>query len=175
MQAKTSGVEGEKDREEVTASQRLVRQKNILLVILGVVLAIVLVSSVAFFVVSKLGFLAPIWDEVFRDQVSAEEIKDPEFMYEVPEILINLPEGGRRFLSVKFYLGFDEPKLEEELNKRMPEIRDEINKILWSKTAEELNALEGKEKLRDELLEKINSLLKDGGLRGLYFWHVLVQ
>lgn len=40
---------------------------------------------------------------------------------------------NRRFLSVKFYLGFDEPKLQQELEKRMPEIRDAVNNILWVK------------------------------------------
>ncbi|NMB35304.1 MAG: hypothetical protein GX989_03335 [Firmicutes bacterium] len=175
MQAKISGAEGGKGPEELAASQRLARRKNILLIIFGVFLALILFSSAAIFVGTKLGFIPSLLGGFFGDQVSAEEVKDPAFMYEVPEILINLPEGGRRFLSVKFYLGFDEPKLEAELDKRMPEIRDEINKILWSKTAEELNTLEGKEDLRKELLKKIDCLLKDGELRGLYFWHVLVQ
>lgn len=96
-------------------------------------------------------------------------------MYAVPEVLVNLPEGGRRFLSVKFYLGYDEPKLKEELDKRMPEIRDVVNKTLWTKTVEEMSTAEGKENLREEILGAINDLLQKGELRGLYFWHVLVQ
>ncbi len=175
LQSTISRDGGEKDREEEVTTSRAVRQKNLLLIILVVFLAVILLSAGALFMVKKLGFAASLFGEPPGDSSVAKEIKEPEFMYAFPEIIVNMPEGGRRFLSVKFYLGHDEPKLEEELEKRMPEIRDVVNKILWTKDAGEVSTPEGKEELREELLEAINVMLHNGQLRGLYFWHVLVQ
>lgn len=175
MQSRTSRAEGERGPEETKAPQRLLRGRNILLIALVVVVTLVLVSAGALIVAAKLGFTPSLLGGLFGEQALAGKVKEPAFMYEVPEILVNLPEGGRRFLSVKFYLGFDESKLVDELDKRMPEIRDEINKILWSKDADGLATPEGKEELREEILAAVNAALNNGELRGLYFWHVLVQ
>lgn len=174
LQPDKSWDKGERAKEE-GMTPRPSPKRNLLLIFLVVILAIVLISAGALAVAVKLGFASPLLNGLLGEQASEEEIKEPAFMYAVPEIVVNLPEGGRRFLSVKFYLGYDEPKLEGELEKRMPEIRDVVNKILWSRTAGEVGTPEGKEKLRDELLEAINAMLHSGELRGLYFWHVLVQ
>lgn len=165
----------EKGEKVIENKSRTLSIKNLLLIALVVILATLLLSAGALAVVVKMGFASPLLSGLLKVQNQEEEVKAPEYMYAVPDILVNLPEGGRRFLSVKFYLGYDEPKLKEELDKRMPEIRDVINKTLWSKTAEEISTPEGKENLKEEILENINALLKKGKLQGLYFWHVLVQ
>ncbi len=175
MQPIISRAGGERGKGEERAVPQPARKRNLLLIVLVVVLAVVLISAGALVVAVKLGFASPLFSGLLGEQNPEEEIKEPAFMYAVPEIVVNLPEGGRRFLSVKFYLGYDEPKLEEELDKRMPEIRDVVNKILWSKTAGEVGTPEGKEKLREEIMAAVNATLHNGQLRGLYFWHVLVQ
>lgn len=165
----------DKSKNVTDKESRFLSKKNLLLMFFVVILAIVLLSAGALTVAVKMGFASPLLNGLLKMQTEEEGIKEPAYMYAVPEILVNLPEGGRRFLSVKFYLGFDEPKLKDELDKRMPEIRDEVNKTLWSKTVEEMSTVEGKENLREELLAVIDALLQKGELRGLYFWHVLVQ
>ena len=116
--------------------------------------------------VARLGWL-------FQDSLTEE----PKFMYPVPEIIVNLEGNTRRqqFLTVKFYLGFDEPKLEKEIEKRMPELRDAVLGILWNKDIEDINAPGGKDLLKKEMFQVINELLNSGEIRELYFWHVMVQ
>lgn len=174
MQPDKSAKQSEKSKGEGT-TERPSAKKKLLPVIFVVVLATVLFLAGALILVSKMGFAVPLLGGLFDKHPREGVIKEPAYMYAVPEILVNMPEGGRRFLSIKFYLGFDEPKVENELEKRMPEIRDAVNKILWSKTTEEIGTPGGKEELREELLEAINAMLHDGKLRGLYFWHVLIQ
>ena len=70
--------------------------------------------------------------------------------------------------------GHDEPELEKELEKRMPEIRDAVLKF-WEKSIDDINTPEGKELLREEIFQVINGMLHRGQLRGVYFWHVMVQ
>jgi len=104
------------------------------------------------------------------------QLKEPEYMFEVPEIVVNLGnDERRRFLSVKFYVGHDHPGLDEELERRMPEIRDAVLGILWEKTAGDIAADNSKERLREELFEVVNGMLRTGEIRGIYFWHVMIQ
>lgn len=124
----------------------------------------------------KMGYGEQLLTKMLGGSPESFSGQEPEFMYAVPEILVNINAQGReRFLSVKFYLGHDELELEKELDKRMPEIRDAVLKILWGKSIEDVNSPEGKELLRGEIFQVINDMLHRGKLRGVYFWHVMVQ
>ncbi len=110
-------------------------------------------------------------------QSQSETEKAPEFMFEMPEILVNLDDGGprSRFLSVKFYIGYDNARLEPKLEQRTPEIRDQVLKVLWHVSSENILTAEGKERLRDDLHKTIADLFYEDEIRGIYFWHVMVQ
>lgn len=148
-------------------------KKKKLLIVSGLAILILFVGIVG---AARLGlaegYLGLIWEEEVE-----EESNEPAFTLSVPEILVNLPQdGGReRYLSVKFYLGYDAPALGEEMEKRMPEIRDAALKVLWEKTEQDVNSPEDKERLRQELFEAINDLLGSDQLQGVYFWHVMTQ
>jgi flagellar FliL protein len=166
------GKNGEEKEKENAASQPR-KAKKYLFIVLGAIVILILLGGA---LTLKLGLASNLLGNLQGEQNQENVIKEPEFMYEVPEIVVNLNGiDRRRFLSVKFYLGFDEPKLEQELEKRMPEIRDGVNKILWVKTADEINTPEGKETLREEIFETINGMLNSGKLRGVYFWHLMIQ
>lgn len=166
---------GNPDAERENTSPSTSKRSKWLFIVLGAVVLLLLLVGGAFAAV-KLGFLSDFVGLALQAQNIEAVEKEPEFMYEVPEIVVNFSGLERsRFLSVKFYLGFDEPKVQQELDKRMPEIRDAVNKILWEKKAEDLNTLEGKEALREEIFETINGMLYSGKLRGVYFWHLLIQ
>lgn len=162
-------TEEEEKREKASQANK---KKRIILII--VILAVVLLLSGIAAV--KMGFAKQLLLNFLKEDTEEAFIKEPDFMYEVPEILVNLAGcSGMRFLSVKFYLGFDEPKLEKEIEKRMPEIRDFVNKILWNADAEVISTPEGKENLRTELFHSIDGILHSGDLKGIYFWHILIQ
>jgi flagellar FliL protein len=140
-------------------------------IIIVLFLAVLLFAGGVFLAIQT-GFVAGL-NKHYREPVE----KEPKFMFLVPEIIVNLPSEGRRqqYLTVKFYLGFDEPKLEKEIEKRMPELRDAVLNILWEKDATDINAPDGKEQLKEEMFQVINGLLNSGEIRDLYFWHVMVQ
>ncbi|MDO9536581.1 MAG: flagellar basal body-associated FliL family protein [Bacillota bacterium] len=163
---------GNTEEEKGKKAPQANKKKRFILIII-IFAVVLLLSGIA---AVKMGFAEQLLLNFTKEDTEESFIKEPDFMYEVPEILVNLSDGGRgRFLSVKFYLGYDEPKLEEEIERRMPEIRDLVNTILWDTNAEEISAPEGKENLRTELLHSIDGILCNGELRGVYFWHVLIQ
>jgi len=57
----------------------------------------------------------------------------------------------------------------------MPRMRDTILTLLSTKTAEEMTSNEGKEKLKKEILEKVNEYLPEEGAEDVFFTDFVVQ
>ena len=90
--------------------------------------------------------------------------------------IVNLADkGGNRYLRVTMDLELGNPELQAEITKRMPQIRDSILMILPSKRFDDISPVEGKTALRDEILEKLNSLLTSGKITNIYFKEFVVQ
>ena len=90
--------------------------------------------------------------------------------------IVNLADkGGNRYLRMTMDLELGNPELQTEITKRMPQIRDSILMILPSKRFDEISSVEGKTALRDEILEKLNSLLTTGKITNIYFKEFVVQ
>jgi flagellar FliL protein len=171
----------DKDQEEEKQEQEKKKKKgsftgNLILLLVAVILIILFLFGGAFVVAYRTGFIANILGNANTPQTTQVVVKEPTFTYEIPEIVVNLTDGDRRrFLSVKFYVGYEESKLTDELQRRMPEIRDAILQTLWGVTAEDASSAEGKERIRDEIQQSMNDLLNEGNIVGLYFWHMMIQ
>jgi len=57
----------------------------------------------------------------------------------------------------------------------MPRMRDTILTLLSTKTAEEMTSNEGKERLKKEILEKVNEYLPEEGAEDVFFTDFVVQ
>ena len=97
-------------------------------------------------------------------------------IYSLDTFIVNLADkGGNRYLRVTMDLELANPELAAEINKRLPQVRDSILMILPSKRFDEISSVEGKIALRDEMLEKLNSLLTLGKITNIYFKEFVVQ
>lgn len=143
------------------------------------VLLLVLLGGV--YVLFRMGVLGDLMAERERPaqqpHTAAAEGVTPDYMYEMPEILVNLEGEGPRsqFLSIKFFVGFNDARLEEKLEQRTPEIRDRVLKVLWGVEKDEVLTVEGKESLREDLHRTIDEMFYEDDILGIYFWHVMIQ
>ncbi len=97
-------------------------------------------------------------------------------MYPMDQFVVNLlSEGGSRYLKVKLDIELDKPELSAELDKKKPLIRDIIIRVLSSKTFEEVSTMKGKDRLKDEIVSKINEILADGQIKNIFFTDFVVQ
>ncbi len=166
------GKEQNKEPEEI---QEKKPKRKMIRLIFVLVFLIVIVLVGGFFAL-RFGLADGLLGGVFGSSETEEEAyREPTYTYEMPEVVVNLAGERRQFLSVKFYVGYDDAGLTEELERRRPEIRDAVLNILWDKTAEEIKTVQGKEQLRQELLDTINGMLRQGEIRGVFFWHVMIQ
>ena len=63
----------------------------------------------------------------------------------------------------------------DELEKRLPQIKNQINNVLSSKTIDQVRTNEDKERLRREILNRVNGMLITGRISNVYFEEFVYQ
>jgi flagellar protein FliL len=95
------------------------------------------------------------------------------------EFIVNLADPTEsRYLRANVVLELDygsSLKLAEEVDKRLPQIKDIVISSLGSKTSVQLQDPENREALKQEVKEKINAILNRGQLARVYFTSFAVQ
>lgn len=97
-------------------------------------------------------------------------------MYALDPFTVNLLSNtGSRYLKCTIELEQNSQLLTPELEKKVVVIRDIIIRTLTAKTFEEVSTNVGKERLKDELVGKINEILTDGFIKNVYFTDFVVS
>ncbi len=97
-------------------------------------------------------------------------------MYPMDQFVVNLlSESGGRFLKTSLDIELENQEMSPEMDMKKPAIRDIIIRTLSSKTFEEIGTEKGKERLKDEIVEKINEILADGQVKNIFFTDFVVQ
>ncbi|CAE10973.1 flagellar basal body-associated protein FliL [Wolinella succinogenes] len=97
-------------------------------------------------------------------------------MYALDQFIVNLTtQSGRRYLKTSINVELSQPNLTAELDTKRAVIRDTVISILSSKSIEEISTMKGKEKLKEELIERLNEFLVDGRIVNLFFTDFVVQ
>jgi flagellar FliL protein len=106
----------------------------------------------------------------------APEKKEQGHIYNMEPFLVNLADQGRpRYLKIKMSIESQEMKVNEEYEKRLPQLRDTILTVLSSKSYGEISDSEGKKRLREEIIVKLNRLLRGFQVRTVYFTEFMIQ
>ena len=118
-------------------------------------------------------------EEKAAEEAEAEKIGT---MYRLDTLIVNLADhGGKRYLRVTMELELkpnedkDASEVVEEIEKRLPQLRDTILMILPSKQYSDISTTAGKISLRDELMGKLNAHLKAGFISTIYFTEFVIQ
>jgi flagellar FliL protein len=93
--------------------------------------------------------------EVAADEGGAKG-KPPVYLSLEPFVVNVSGETVERYLQVGVDVKLSSPEIMDSVKQRLPEIRNAILLILSSKRVEDLNTLEGKNVLRDEMRDAVN-------------------
>ncbi len=90
--------------------------------------------------------------------------------------ILNLADRDQlRYLKVSIKLQLDRPERETDFEDKLPAIRDALLVLLTSKEARGLRTVEGKMLVRDEIGGRINSIMKRGKVRQIFFTDFIIQ
>lgn len=165
--------------ERKEPQQEKAGSKKKLFLIIGVIVFVLLAGAgtTAFFLMKKAP--EPKEKEDPAKQVQVPELNQPADvgpMVDIEEFIVNIISGDTAHYvkaSLTIELTSEEGKLEAE--KRMPQMRDSILLLVGNKTFEELQDLQGKKQLKAEITSKINSFMKAGKVKAVYFTNFVVQ
>jgi flagellar FliL protein len=88
----------------------------------------------------------------------------------------NINDGtGRRFLKVSLSLEVDNQAGADELKKMMPNIQDRILMLLSSQTMESISTIDGKERLRSQILREANTFMAANKIRKVNYSQFIIQ
>jgi len=97
-------------------------------------------------------------------------------IYELDTFTVNLADINiTRYARVNIKLELNNYDVEEEVERRTPQIRDLIIVLLSSKKFNDINSTEGKDNLRMEIIKSINTYLVKGEIVNLYFTDFVVN
>jgi len=108
-----------------------------------------------------------------------EEIKATEnvgVMFDLGTFVVNLADPDiERYLKVSIVLELKDQKVQQEAQKRLPEIKDAITTLLLTKRSSDLRTPEGIEYLKEEIAKRVNAILPLGGVKNVYFTEFIIQ
>ena len=157
------------------------QQKPLLFIILAVVnMAIVAAVGFMLYAGKKKEAAQPTVEQVIageKETTDHESHEKKDFVGKVVPMetfIVNLAGSkGRRVAKVNMELELKESeaegKIAGEIEQRKAQIRDIIIIILSSKTYEEVSSREGKDNLRSEIKDTINSFLTTGKISNVFF------
>lgn len=163
----------QKDETEKSGS------KKKLFIIIGVVVLVLLIGGgvAAYFLLKKdaptpeeedPGLAVPVPELTQSGEIGP--------MVDIEEFIVNIISADtNHYVKVSLTVELTNEEVREEVEKRMPQMRDAILLLLSNKTYEELQDLQGKRQLKAELMSKINSFLQAGKVKSIYFTNFVVQ
>lgn len=153
-------------------------QKPIMLIVL-VVINMAVVIGVGFMVWKAKQVPPPTIDQIVtgeKQQAEADKAVTEEVGKVIPleTFIVNLANSkGRKVLKVNMELEVTGSDIVQEVDNRKAQIRDFIIIILSVKTYEQISTKEGKDDLRAEIKDKVNSFLSKGKITNVYFTELI--
>jgi len=101
---------------------------------------------------------------------------EPGPIFEMLPLVVNLNEpSGDRYLRVRAELEVSSEDVLKEVESRQSQLRDQILGYLSSLRFTQTQGIEGKEKIRQAIINRINAYLRTGRVVGVYFTEFVVQ
>jgi flagellar FliL protein len=105
-----------------------------------------------------------------------DKVAQPGLIFDVEPFIVNLADMSEvRYLKLTVKLELDSQEASTGLTDRMPQVRDTILVLLTSKDSASIRSTQGKFQLRDEITQRINSILPKPSVRTVYFTDFVVQ
>ncbi len=144
-----------------------------LLIILGSVLIVLILGGIF----SYFQFFSQKDEKTVQEkQKPKETIEQPGPIFDLKTFIVNLlDDSGRRYLKINIKLELSDEKVQEEINQKMDEIRDNLLVLFSSKSYEAVANVAGKLRLRNEIITRINNILNIGEIRKVYFTDFVIQ
>lgn len=109
---------------------------------------------------------------------SPPESRKVNTVVHLDSFVVNLAdEGQHTYLRLSLDLGLEESGTEKSSEATVPisPLRDSLLEVLMSTRSEDLATVEGRQKLKETMLQKLNAHVPEAHVREIYFTEFLIQ
>lgn len=97
-------------------------------------------------------------------------------VFALEPFIVNIYDGQElRYLKVKVEMEMANPAIKPELDGRLAAMRDAILVVLTSKTLQDIQDIQGKNQLREEILTAVSKIVAQGKVTKIYFTDFVIQ
>ena len=163
---------GEDVEVEAKPSGKGLSGKKLVLFVAAPILLILLAGAGAYFT-GMFGSSSPQGEGAAGEEGPMQ----PAVFYELPEMLVNLNSDGRTssFLKISVSLEIESEADRKRLDDALPRIIDNFQIYLRELRIEDLNGSAGMQRLREELLLRVNAAVRPSVIKDVLFKEMLVQ
>lgn len=105
-----------------------------------------------------------------------EHSEEPGPVMELEPFLLNLADRDElRFLKVSIKLELDRPEEKTDYTNKVPAIRDVLLVLLSSKESQILRTTNGKRRMREEIMTRVNGVMNKGKVANVFFTDFIIQ
>lgn len=111
-----------------------------------------------------------------KDTNAEAHADEPGPVVELDPFLLNLADRDeQRFLKVSIKLELDRPEEETDYANKVPAIRDVLLVLLSSKESQLLRTVNGKRRIREEIMVRVNGVMSKGKIANVFFTDFIIQ
>ncbi|MFZ0483762.1 MAG: flagellar basal body-associated FliL family protein [Desulfobacterales bacterium] len=159
------------EKKEVKDAEKEQAPKKSKLKFIIIAVAVMLIGAGGIYGYSK-------YDKEKKDNAEATKEKIMSIVCPLNSFVVNLQDKtgvGKRYLKLTMQLevGKEDDKL--LIGNHNAQIRDTVLLLLSSQSLKEINTMEGKLELKQTLLSRMNQILGNNVVRGIYFTEFVVQ
>lgn len=165
--------------EESSPKESIVSKVTKLLLPLAIFFNVAVLGVGTYLVFANtIGFETPkITEEVEEVELAStlEEMESDVILYRMDEFTVNLAGHPRRAIRFEIALEMLDEKGFEEVVQLGAVARDSIVRILNEKKFQDIEGIQGKLLLKDQIATNLNSFLKEGVVKDILFTEFVVQ
>ncbi len=165
-------------KEDQAGTEEPAGSKKTLFIIIGAVVAALLVIVVVVMMMGKGDKKAKKdGEEAAKPQATAEgAAAGVSTSYSLEPFIVNIYDGQElRYLKIKVDLEMANAAVKPDLDANLAAIRDAIIVVLTSKTLQDIQDVQGKNQLRDDILNAVSKVVAQGKVTKVYFTDFVVQ
>ncbi len=154
------------------------KSKLLLFIIIGVVVVLLAGGVAAYFFLFSQPSDKELAQQIKQEQQKKAKQQGPTVGVFMPldPFIVNLADPqARHFLKATIVLELADNSAKSEASKLLPVIRNSIIILLTSQTMDDIITTEGKMRLRDQLLIRLNHILGPDKVENVYFSQFIVQ
>ncbi len=169
-----------KEKTEDKAQEKGKKGGSKLLLIIIILLVLIIAGGAAgFFLLYSAPSDEEVAKEIQKDEAPVVATNsEPQIgvTVELKPFIVNLADPkASHFLKATITLEVKDDKAKDLTDKMLPKIRNDILLLLSSQTLEDVISIEGKVRLRDEIMARVSRIIGQGRLLNVYFSQFVVQ